>query len=119
MLTMLTLYDYLPSGNCYKVRLLLTQLGIPFRRNELDIVARETRTFEFLAEFPNGRVPAVEFDDGTLLFESNAILWYFAGGTWLLPDPSDNLPGAPGAGPKGAASLLRRYSTLEDATRAR
>jgi glutathione S-transferase len=81
---MLTLYDYLPSGNCYKVRLLLTQLGISFKRKGLDIVAGETRTSEFLAKFPNGRVPAVEFEDGTLLFESNAILWYFAEGTGLL-----------------------------------
>lgn len=85
---MIKLYDYLPSGNGYKVRLLLTQLDLPFERIELDIVKGETRTPEFLAKFPNGRIPAVEFEDGRRLFESNAILWYFAEGTSMLPaDP--------------------------------
>jgi glutathione S-transferase len=83
---MIRLYDYLPSGNGYKVRLLLTQLGVPFERVELDIVKGETRTPEFLAKFPNGRIPALEFEDGRLLFESNAILWYFADGTRFLPE---------------------------------
>jgi len=82
---MITLYDYLPSGNGYKVRLLLTQLAVPFQRIELDITKGETRTKEFLAKFPNGRIPAVEFDDGRLLFESNAICWHFAEGTPLMP----------------------------------
>ena len=61
---MIKLYDYLPSGNGYKVRLLLTQLALPFELIERDIVKGETRTPEFLAKFPNGRIPAVEFDDG-------------------------------------------------------
>jgi glutathione S-transferase len=78
---MLTLYDYLESGNAYKVRLLLHLRGIPFRRIELDILKRETRTPEFLAKNPNGRIPAVELEDGRVLFESNAILGYFAEGT--------------------------------------
>lgn len=82
---MLRLYDYLPSGNGYKVRLLLHQLQIPTRRIELDITKGESRTPEFLSKFPNGRIPAVEFDDGRLLFESNAILWHFAHGTVFLP----------------------------------
>ncbi len=82
---MITLYDYLPSGNGYKVRLLLTQLGVSFKRVELDITKGETRTKEFLAKFPNGRIPAVEFDDGRLLFESNAICWYLADGTAMIP----------------------------------
>jgi glutathione S-transferase len=82
---MLTLYDYLPSGNGYKVRLLLTQLEIPFRRLELDINKGETRTAAFVSKFPNGRIPAVEFDDGRLLFESDAICWYFAEGTSFMP----------------------------------
>jgi len=80
-LHMVTLYDYLESGNAYKVRLLLNLRGIPFRRIELDILKRETRTPEFLAKNPNGRIPAVELEDGRALFESNAILWYFAEGT--------------------------------------
>jgi glutathione S-transferase len=79
------LYDYLPSGNGYKVRLLLTQLGIQFGRFELDIIKGQTRSPEFLSKFPNGRIPAVELDDGRLLFESNAIILYFAEGTSFLP----------------------------------
>jgi len=87
---MLRLYDYLPSGNGYKVRLLLTQLGIPFERIELDILKGQTRAPEFLAKFPNGRIPAVELDDSKLLFESNAIITYFAEETPLLPDDKYN-----------------------------
>jgi glutathione S-transferase len=83
---MVRLYDYLPSGNGYKVRLLLTRLGVPFERVELDITAGATRTPSFLAKNPNGRIPTVELDDGRILAESNAILWYFAEGTPLLPD---------------------------------
>jgi glutathione S-transferase len=82
---MIRLYDYLASGNGYKVRLLLTQLAIPFERFELDITKGETRTPEFLRKFPNGRIPAIELDDGKLLFESNAIISYFADGTPFLP----------------------------------
>jgi glutathione S-transferase len=81
----LRLYDYLPSGNGYKARLLLTQLAIPFELIERDIIKGETRTPEFLAKFPNGRIPAVEFDDGKLLFESNAIISYFAENTQFMP----------------------------------
>jgi glutathione S-transferase len=82
---MIRLYDYLPSGNGYKIRLLLSQLGVPFERIELDIIKGETRTPEFLRKFPNGRIPAVELDDGKLLFESNAIILYFAEGTPFMP----------------------------------
>jgi glutathione S-transferase len=85
---MVRLYDYLESGNGYKIRLLLTQLGIPFERIELDITKGETRTPEFLRKFPNGRIPAVDLDDGKLLFESNAIISYFAEGTpFMAVDP--------------------------------
>ncbi len=82
---MLKLYDFLESGNGYKVRLLLTQLGIPFDRIELDITQGATRTPEFLAKNPNGRIPALELEDGTTLAESNAIQWYLADGTDFLP----------------------------------
>jgi len=82
---MVRLYDYLESGNGYKIRLLLTQLGVPFERIELNITKGETRTPEFLRKFPNGRIPAVELDDGKLLFESNAIISYFAEGTPFMP----------------------------------
>ena len=79
------LFDNLDSGNGYKVRLLLAQLVIDYRRTELDIDAGATRTPEFLARNPNGRVPTLELDDGTNLAESNAILWYLAEGTELVP----------------------------------
>lgn len=82
---MLTLYDNLSSGNGYKVRLLLHQLDIPYRRIELDIDKRETRTPEFLKKNPNGRIPTLELEDGTYLPESNAILFYLAEGTPFLP----------------------------------
>jgi glutathione S-transferase len=82
---MLRLYDYLESGNGYKVRLLLTQLGLPFERVELDILKGETRTREFLAKNPNGRIPCLELEDGTHLWESNAIQFYLAEGTEFLP----------------------------------
>jgi glutathione S-transferase len=80
------LYDYLSSGNGYKVRLVLHQLGIPFELVLLDILKRETRTPAFLARNPNGRIPTLELDDGTCLAESGAILWYLAEGTSLLPE---------------------------------
>lgn len=83
---MLTLYDFLSSGNGYKCRLLLHQLSMPYTRVELDILKGETRTPEFLARNPNGRVPALELPDGTVLAESNAILFYLADDTPFLPE---------------------------------
>jgi glutathione S-transferase len=79
------LYDFLPSGNGYKVRLLLSQLGIPFSLVERDIMKGETRTPEFLALNPNGRIPVLELDDGRRLSESDAILFFLAEGTPFLP----------------------------------
>ena len=79
------LFDYLDSGNGYKVRLLLAQLGLPYEWTEVDIDAGETRTPEFLRRNPNGRIPTLELDDGTNLAESNAILWYLAEGTQFVP----------------------------------
>lgn len=89
---MLTLYDYLDSGNGYKVRLLLALCGTAYHRVECDIDQGATRTPEFLARNPNGRVPLLELEDGTCLAESNAILCYLAEDTpWL---PADRLPRA-------------------------
>jgi glutathione S-transferase len=79
------LFDYLDSGNGYKVRLLLAQLGLAYRWTELDIDAGETREPAFLKRNPNGRIPTLELDDGTNLAESNAILWYLAEGTPFVP----------------------------------
>lgn len=80
-----TLYDYLDSGNGYKVRLLLALLKRPYRWVELDILAGATRVPEFLAKNPNGRIPTLELEDGTCIAESNAILWYLAEGTRFIP----------------------------------
>jgi glutathione S-transferase len=83
----LRLHDYLPSGNGYKVRLLLTQLGVPFGRIEYNITRGETRTPGFLKNVnANGRVPVLETEEGVFLPESNAILFYLAQGTTFLPD---------------------------------
>lgn len=83
---MLRLYDYLPSGNGYKVRLLLRLLGRPFELVEMDIVKGETRTPDYLAKNANGRIPLLELEDGTFLPESNAILFYLAEGTPFMPE---------------------------------
>ena len=82
---MLRLFDHLASGNGYKVRLLLRMLDIPFERVEVDIVRGESRTPEFLGKTPEGRIPVLQLEDGTHLFESNAILCYLAEGTPFLP----------------------------------
>jgi glutathione S-transferase len=82
---MLRLYDNLSSGNGYKVRLLLTLLGLPFERVELDIDRGETRTQGFLAKNPNGRIPLLEIMPDDYLAESGAILCYLAEGTPYLP----------------------------------
>src|SRR5215470_9825377 len=83
--TLYRLYDYLPSGNGYKVRLLLHQLDVPFELIELDIVKGLTRTPGFLAKNPNGRIPTLEVEPGVFLPESNAILYYLADGTPFFP----------------------------------
>jgi glutathione S-transferase len=80
------LYDFLPSGNGYKVRLTLRWLGIPFEYREINILEGESRTPAFLAKNPFGQIPVLELDDGTHLRESSAILMYLAEGTPLLPD---------------------------------
>ena len=83
---MQTLYSMQRSGNSYKVRLALTQLGMPYRLVEVDILKGESRTPEFLAKNPNGQVPLLEVAPDRYIAESNAILWYVAGGTALAPD---------------------------------
>jgi glutathione S-transferase len=82
---MMKLYNFLPSGNCYKIRLLLTQLHIPFESIEVDIIGGKSRTPEFLAKNPNGRVPVLETQSGQFLAESNAIIFYLSEGTQFLP----------------------------------
>ena len=82
---MLRLYDYLPSGNGYKVRLLLHQLEIPFELVSLDITRGATRTPEFLAMNPNGKIPLLELEPDRFLAESHAICWHLAEDSLLVP----------------------------------
>ncbi len=82
---MLTLYDFLPSGNGYKVRLLLNQLQRPYQLIQVDILKGESRKESFLAINPNGRIPVI-VENGIYLAESNAILWYLAKGSEYLPE---------------------------------
>ena len=83
---MYTLYSMQRSGNSYKVRLALARLGIPYRQIEIDILQGESRTPDFLAKNPSGQVPLLEVAPGRYLAESNAILWYVAGGSVLAPE---------------------------------
>ena len=83
---MLTLYDYLPSQNAWKVRQLLQHLGIPYRQRLVSIFEGEGRRPEFLALNPSGRVPVLQLEDGRALAESNAILAFLAESTPYLPD---------------------------------
>jgi glutathione S-transferase len=82
---MLTLYDYLPSQNGYKIRLLLNQLERPYRTELVSIFEGHGQRPEYLAINPTGAVPAIRLDDGQVLAESNAILFYLAEGTPYLP----------------------------------
>ena len=82
---MLTVYGMADSGNCYKVKLALEQLRLPYRWIEVSTAKGETRTAQFLARNPNGQVPTLELEDGSYLPESGAILCYLAEGTPLLP----------------------------------
>jgi glutathione S-transferase len=81
---MITVHGTRSSGNCYKVQLLLDQLGIDYCWQDVDILAGQTRTPVFLARNPDGKVPVLELDDGRSLAESGAILCYLAEGTPLF-----------------------------------
>jgi glutathione S-transferase len=80
-----TLYQDPRSGNCYKVAVTATHLGLPLKTIDIDVVSGFTRQPDFLAKNPNGRVPTLELDDGRFLPESNAIIWYLAEGSSLIP----------------------------------
>src|SRR3954452_2251561 len=82
---MLRLHDYAASANCYKARLLLAQLGTPYERVDVDIFAGDTLGDDFARLNPHRSTPVLELDDGRTLVESNAILWYLAADTPLLP----------------------------------
>jgi glutathione S-transferase len=83
---LLRVYGDMYSGNCYKIKLLLNHLDMPHEWIHVDIMKGESRTPEFLARNPNGRIPLLELPDGRHLAESNAILNFLATGTPFLPD---------------------------------
>jgi glutathione S-transferase len=84
----LVLYDYLPSGNGYKCRLVMKALGMPYEIRIVNIVAGATRTPEFLAVNPNGKIPVLVVPGRGPLAESHAIIGYLAEGSALVPaDP--------------------------------
>lgn len=83
---MLRLYDYLPSQNAWKVRLLLSHLGLAYERVPVSIFEGESHTEEFLQKNPAGAVPVLEIEPGRCIAESNAILCYLAEGTPYFPD---------------------------------
>ncbi len=83
---MMRVYGDLRSGNCYKIKLLLAHLDMPYEWTHTDIMRGETRTPTFLARNVNGRIPLLELPDGRYLAESNAILNFLASATALLPD---------------------------------
>lgn len=90
---MITIYGMRASGNCYKLQLLLDQLGREYRWIDVDSTHGATRTADFLAKNPNGKVPLLEYDGGRRLAESGAILCHLAEGTAYWPN---------GAGPADA-----------------
>ncbi len=85
---MMTLYGMSASGHSYKVKLMLEQEGIAYRWVEVDIRNGDSRTPEFLAKNPCGKVPVLEIAPGEYLYESNAILTFLARGTHYWPDPA-------------------------------
>ena len=82
---MLKVYGDYNSGNCYKIKLMLHLLGLEYEWQSVDILNGETETPAFLAKNPNGKVPVLELEDGTCLWESNAILNFLADGSEFLP----------------------------------
>ncbi|NWA27830.1 glutathione S-transferase family protein [Pseudomonas gingeri] len=82
---MYKVYGDYQSGNCYKIKLMLHLLGQEYRWHPVDILKGDTETPEFLAKNPNGKVPVLELEDGTCLWESNAILNFLADGSEFLP----------------------------------
>ena len=77
------IYGDIQSGNCYKIKLLTSILEIDHEWIEVDILANETQTDEFLEKNPNGKIPLLELNDGRCISESNAILNYLAEGSDL------------------------------------
>ncbi|MFL1453387.1 glutathione S-transferase family protein [Marinobacter sp. GN3S48] len=82
------IYGDTKSGNCYKVQLVCSLLNIDHEWIDVDILAGDTKSDEFLKKNPNGKIPLLELDEGETLAESNAIINYLAGGSALYPEGS-------------------------------
>ena len=82
---MVKVYGDYRSGNCYKIKLMLHLLDLPYEWIAVDILKGETQSDAFLAKNPNGKIPVLELEDGTCLWESNAILNFLADGSSFLP----------------------------------
>lgn len=82
------IYGDTNSGNCQKVRLVADYLRLPYDWVPVDLTKAETRSLDFLARFPQGQVPAIEFGDGRSLAQSNGIVRFLARGSRLLPEDS-------------------------------
>ena len=82
---MYKVYGDYRSGNCYKIKLMLELLGLPYEWVAVDILKGETQSEAFLAKNPNGKIPVLELEDGSCLWESNAILNFLAEGSEFLP----------------------------------
>ncbi|WP_415755690.1 glutathione S-transferase family protein [Pseudomonas leptonychotis] len=82
---MVKVYGDYRSGNCYKIKLMLHLLDLPYEWIAVDILKGETQSEAFLAKNPNGKIPVLELEDGTCLWESNAILNFLADGSSFLP----------------------------------
>lgn len=98
---MYKVYGDYRSGNCYKIKLAMSLLGIDYQWVPVDILKGETQTPEFLAKNPNGKIPVLELEDGSCLWESNAILNFLADGG--APVAQRTAPAHPGA----AMAILR------------
>lgn len=82
----LTIYGDIQSGNCYKVKLVLSLLGIEHKWQHIDILRGDTKQADFLARNPNGKIPVAQLPDNRVLTESNAIIHYLASGSRLIPE---------------------------------
>ncbi|MBT5413038.1 MAG: glutathione S-transferase family protein [Rhodospirillaceae bacterium] len=83
---MLRLYDFVTSGNAWKVRLTLSHLDMPYERVEIDRTTTHTQSPDYRAINPLGLVPALRLEDGRILHDSSAIAFYLSEGTHLLPE---------------------------------
>ncbi|MCL1068576.1 glutathione S-transferase family protein [Shewanella olleyana] len=82
----MTVYGDEKSGNCYKIKLTLNLLNINYQWQNVDLMKGETKTAEFLAKSPQGKLPIIELADGRVLAESNAIIGYLAKDSMLIPN---------------------------------